>query len=102
MVHTFRYTHNGKPLYFLWDIESGSLLNVDYVAFLCAKKKYAIDLTPDELSDYNALDDAIKSEVCGEIDELEQEGTLLSVSMRFYLFFYPSVFNADLMTLRTV
>ncbi|MBR2349329.1 MAG: thioether cross-link-forming SCIFF peptide maturase [Clostridia bacterium] len=76
MVHTFRYTHNGKPLYFLWDIESGSLLNVDYVAFLCAKNKYAIDLTPDELSDYNALDDAIKSEVCGEIDELEQEGVL--------------------------
>lgn len=38
MVHCFTYTHKGNPLYFVWDVESGSLHNVDEAAFLVSKK----------------------------------------------------------------
>ena len=37
MVHCFTYTHKGNPLYFVWDVESGSLHNVDEAAFLVSK-----------------------------------------------------------------
>ena len=37
MVHCFTYTHKGNPLYFVWDVESGSLHNVDEAAFLDRK-----------------------------------------------------------------
>ena len=39
MVHCFTYTHKGNPLYFVWDVESGSLHTVDEAAFLVSKKK---------------------------------------------------------------
>jgi len=41
LVHAFSFNLGEKELYFLWDIESGSLLRVDYEAFCCAKKRYA-------------------------------------------------------------
>ena len=74
MVHTFTYKHNGNPLYFLWDIESGSLLNVDYVAFLCAKKKYSLEMTEQELKDLSVITN--ENEILEEIEELEREGVL--------------------------
>ena len=88
MVHTFTYKHNGKPLYFLWDIESGSLLNVDYVAFLCAKNKYAKEMTSLETEDYNAISNESKAEILDEILELEKEGVLDAKPQ--YLTFYKS------------
>ena len=50
MVHSFKYTY-GKDYYFLWDVESGSLLDVDYVAFLCAKKRYGEKFNEQEEKD---------------------------------------------------
>ena len=47
MVHCFTYTHKGNPLYFVWDVESGSLHNVDEAAFLVSKKRYQ-QLSDDE------------------------------------------------------
>ncbi len=76
MVHTFTYKHNGSPLYFLWDIESGSLLNVDYVAFLCAKDRYNGKLTELEAQDFAGLDKSIIDEIKGDFIELEKEGVL--------------------------
>ncbi len=75
MVHTFIYKHNGKPLYFLWDVESGSLFNVDDVAFLCALNRYG---EPDEAgrAAYEALDGERVAECEAEFDELEREGAL--------------------------
>ena len=34
MVHTFKFSYSGKEYYFVWDVESGSLHNVDRVAFV--------------------------------------------------------------------
>ena len=76
MVHTFTYKRNGSPLYFLWDIESGSLLNVDYVAFLCAKDRYNGKLTELEAHDFAGLDKSIIDEIKGDFIELEKEGVL--------------------------
>ena len=40
MEHCFKYNHKGRDFHFLWDVESGSLHNVDSVAYLVAKNKY--------------------------------------------------------------
>ena len=63
MVHTFEYSYEGKPYYFLWDVESGSLLEVDYVAFLCVKKRYNISLSSKEDLDFASVDAATISEI---------------------------------------
>ena len=76
MVHTFVYTHKGSPLYFLWDIESGSLYNVDHVAFLCARKRYGAEMTAEERSAYDSLEADLRAEAETEFDELEAEGAL--------------------------
>ena len=42
MVHTFKFSYSGKEYYFVWDVESGSLHNVDRVAFLIVNKIYDV------------------------------------------------------------
>lgn len=78
MVHTFEYSYEGKPYYFLWDVESGSLLEVDYVAFLCVKKRYNISLSSKEDLDFASIDAATISEINKDLDELEKSGELNS------------------------
>lgn len=75
MVHTFVYRHKGNPLYFVWDIESGSLYNVDDVAFLCAKKRYGL-LSAEEEKAFSDSDKLDVSEINASFDELEGEGAL--------------------------
>ena len=75
MVHTFVYRHKGNPLYFVWDIESGSLDNVDDVAFLCAKKRYGL-LSAEEEKAFSDSDKKDVSEINASFDELEGEGAL--------------------------
>ncbi len=75
MVHTFVYRHKGNPLYFVWDIESGSLYNVDDVAFLCAKKRYGL-LSAEEEKAFSDSDKKDVSEINASFDELEGEGAL--------------------------
>ena len=62
MVHTFIYTHKGKPLYFAWDVESGSLHTVDKAAFLVLKKRYSA-LSDEEASEYSELDPGVVCEI---------------------------------------
>lgn len=76
MVHSFEYTHKGKKYYFLWDVESGSLLDVDYVAFLCAKKRYSDLLTDKEKRDYALIPENDIKEIQSEYDEMEASGEL--------------------------
>ena len=78
MVHTFKYTYRDNNFYFLWDVESGSLLDVDYVAFLCAKKRYNVDFTPNEENDFLITDYDTVLEINHDFDELEKNGILNS------------------------
>jgi hypothetical protein len=59
MVHTTQYNYKGTDYYFLFDVESGSLHNVDYVAFLCAKYNYE-NATHMQLADEIGFSDAEK------------------------------------------
>lgn len=76
MVHSFCYFRKGEPLYFLWDIESGSLYNVDYVAFLCARNRYGKFDSEAERSAFSALSAEETKETEAEFDQLEKEGAL--------------------------
>jgi uncharacterized protein len=40
LVHTFNFKRKNKIYYFVWDNESGTLLQTDKAAFLYAKKRY--------------------------------------------------------------
>ncbi len=75
MVYCFGYNRTGKKYYFLWDVESGSLLNVDFPAFLCAKKKY-MTLNAAEEAAYNELTCSEREEIESELAEGEKEGIL--------------------------
>ena len=72
MVHTFKFPYENKMYYFLWDVESGSLLQVDKVAFLCAKKKFNKELTDGEVKEISSIDSSIIEEIFAEYDELEK------------------------------
>lgn len=75
MVHTFIYTHKGEPLYFVWDIESGSLYKVDNVAFLCAKSRYGT-LSDSEKRAFSEIPADTVAETNAEFDSLEKDGAL--------------------------
>ena len=81
MVHSFCYFRKGEPLYFLWDIESGSLYNVDYVAFLCARNRYGKFDSEAERSAFSALSAEETKETEAEFDQLEKEGALKDEEM---------------------
>lgn len=76
MVHTFSHIHKGTHYYFMWDVESGSLSLVDYVAFLCAKKHYSDNLTAQENLAYQKIDCQTKKEILDNFALLEKEGAL--------------------------
>lgn len=76
MVHAFKFAYHNKAYHFLWDSESGSLHNVDYVAFLYAKKRYGQAFENDEQKDYSAIAQSDIDELCNEFDELERAGVL--------------------------
>ncbi len=76
MIHPFRFLLKGRPYYFVWDIESGSLHSIDYVAFLCVKNYFKIQFTTEEKDDFLLLDKDIVKETTEEIIELESQGIL--------------------------
>jgi uncharacterized protein len=76
VVHAFSYSHNAQEYFFLWDIESGSLHNVDLAAFLCAKKRYNISLSNSEIETYLQLNPDVTLEVNNELGALEEAGAL--------------------------
>ncbi len=76
MVHTFEYEYKGNNYYLMWDVESGSLSLLDYVAFLCAKKRYCKNLTETEEIDYQKIDASEKAELEAHFFDLESNGEL--------------------------
>ena len=75
MVHLFKYNHKGKDYHFLWDVESGSLHNIDKDAYLVAKDKYA-KLSQNEEKEFLALENGLKSEIRAELEQMESEGSI--------------------------
>ena len=84
MVHCFTYTHKGNPLYFVWDVESGSLHNVDEAAFLVSKKRYQ-QLSDDENKLFLKLSESDLKEIDAELDLLEKDGVLNAPEVRINL-----------------
>ena len=85
MVHCFTYTHKGNPLYFVWDVESGSLHNVDEAAFLVSKKRYQ-QLSDDENERFLKLSESDLEEIDAELDLLEKDVKIaLANSKKGYL-----------------
>lgn len=75
MVYCFTSDVSGKTEYFLYDVESGSLHNVDKSAYLVAKQKYS-SLTDEEFLSYGLLTKAETEEIDSELSELERQGVL--------------------------
>ena len=97
MVHCFTYTHKGNPLYFVWDVESGSLHNVDEAAFLVSKKRYQ-QLSDDENERFLKLSESDLKEIDAELDLLEKDGD--GISGKRTIGVYPVVF-ADILYVST-
>lgn len=78
MVHAFKFAYRGKAYHFLWDNESGSLHNVDKVAFLYAKKRYGQAFEDKEEEEFLSIAEDDINELGEEFDELEKSGVLNS------------------------
>lgn len=71
MVHAFKYCFKGKDYHFLWDVESGSLHNVDQAAYNVAAKRYCgADIA------HSGLSAGQIAEIEDELKALEANGTL--------------------------
>lgn len=77
MVHCFKYNHKGREYHFLWDVESGSLHNVDKSAYLVAKDRYS-ELEGDEVQAFADIPNKLTEEIQAEFLELENSGCLNS------------------------
>lgn len=75
MVHVFSYPYKNKDRYFIYDVESGSLLNVELPVFLIAKKRYSL-LTNQESLEYKKISQVDIDEINLELEELEKENIL--------------------------
>lgn len=77
MVHTFKFSYSGKEYYFVWDVESGSLHNVDRVAFLIVNKIYDVrPLSEEEQGELCAVPKEEFDGIVSELKNLEAEGSL--------------------------
>ena len=76
MTHSFSFTYHNRAYYFMWDSESGSLHNVDFVTFLIAKDRFEHDLDEDQLKALKSIDEKEVKEINEELDELVKEGVL--------------------------
>ena len=76
MVHSFKFAGAEAPAYFVWDIESGSLHNVDYGAFLCIKKRFSLEMSEDEIADFSKSPETTVKEIFEEIEAIVKEGVL--------------------------
>ncbi|MDR0854820.1 MAG: thioether cross-link-forming SCIFF peptide maturase [Christensenellaceae bacterium] len=76
MVHAFSFNDCGNFRYYIFDVESGSLMEADYSAFLCAKNRYSVEFTSNEKNAFAVLSAAELREANEELDSLEADGLL--------------------------
>ena len=73
MVHTFEFKYRDRVHYFAWDVESGSLHNLDYVAFLIARQVYTSQpLTVEQEGVLSDIDKSEYDDVLGELEALKE------------------------------
>ncbi len=84
MTKAFSFKHKDKTYYFIWDVESGSLHNVDKAAFLVFKKNFD-KLSVDEKLDFEKISADDISEIETEFFELEKQGFLNSLENKVIL-----------------
>lgn len=70
MNHFFTFEFKGKDIFFIYDTESGSLMNVDDSAFVIAKKRFEQQLSDAEEEFYKTLSKSEIAEVNLELDIL--------------------------------
>ncbi len=73
MIHSFRYNHKGRDLHFIFDVESGSLHNVDRSCYIISKSLYG-KLDSAEKSELDGMDKQLICEITAELKQLEGEG----------------------------
>ncbi|NLT18169.1 MAG: hypothetical protein BWX72_01275 [Firmicutes bacterium ADurb.Bin080] len=78
MVHAFSYKHKNKDLFFLWDVESGSLHYIDEAAFLLYKKLYDVPMDVEEIDKCDRISDFSKNEIVKEFEELIRNNLLFT------------------------
>ena len=84
MVHSFVFTYKNNPMYFLWDIEGGSLHIIDRTAFLVCKQKYeSCDMSESDKQEFSKLDPEVTAEIEAELTELVDKGLLEKQSERY-------------------
>lgn len=79
MTFPFEFSYENRKHYFIWDSESGSLHNVDYVAFLLAKKLYPsryCEFTDVDRLALSKVDEREIIETQEALKELENNGLL--------------------------
>lgn len=76
MVHLFKYNHKDRDYHFLWDVESGSLHNVDKPAYLTAKSIYGRLDSAGEINAFNSLSATLRKEIATELYQLEADGEI--------------------------
>ena len=67
----------------MWDSESGSLHNVDFVTFLVAKDRFEHDLSIEQQAQLKQISQSDIDEINSELDELIKEGVLESPCTTF-------------------
>lgn len=77
MVHFFSYKYNERNYHFIWDVESGSLHNVDRQAYIVAKNLYST-LSETEQAELANMDNSLIEEITSELREVEAQGFLMS------------------------
>lgn len=84
MIHTFSFRREPDEYYFVWDVESGSLFNIDLPVFLLLKKRENT-ISESEIRQLEAMDPEMLASAGSEIDELIQGGVLDSPAREYAL-----------------
>lgn len=77
MTEAYIYNHKGRDIHFIYDVESGSLHNVDHATYLVARSNLG-SITASEQAEYNQLAAAEIAEITAELNELASVGQYLS------------------------
>lgn len=75
MVHSFKYNHKGRDYHFIFDVESGSLHNIDKDAYLVATEKFG-ELSDTDKTLLEAMDKSLYLEIDEELSQLENDGNI--------------------------
>lgn len=77
MTDCFIYNHNNRNLHFIYDVESGSLHNVDRDTYIAARHNLKT-ATASEEAEYELLSDSDITEIISALSQLNADGQYMS------------------------